>query len=89
MKICVAPRARLKFNIMIKLTCAAASIPIYINPKKIIALETNTLEMGSKSWPVTRVWIGPGDAEFFPVKETPNIILSIIRQTRVDAKFYE
>lgn len=74
---------------MILLTCAATSHPLYINPKKIIALEDAILEMGAARLPVCRVWIGAGDDEYFPVMETPETILATIRRTRVDAKFYE
>lgn len=78
---------------MIKLTCAATGNSLYINPRKIIALEEgslvqtqfldkDSLRTGVVIKPICRVWIGPGDDEFFPVKELPTTILSIIRQAR-------
>lgn len=81
---------------MIALTCAATGNLLYINPKAIVALEEGSLEQtqfldkgslrtGVVVKRVCRVWVGPGDDEFFPVKELPTTILNIIRQKNREA----
>lgn len=57
---------------MISLTCAVTGQWLFINPERILVLESNTI--GKDSHPVCRVHVGPGANEYFAVTETANAV---------------